>query len=162
MKPIDKSQAPTIDNAYHAEHVRLLTGSFFRVTGNRLAADDYDDEEIAQLIFNADKVVVSHGIEKDPIFNYANRLAMELFEMSWTEFVAMPSRLSAEAPHRDERARLMRTVATQGFIDNYSGVRISKSGKRFMIEAATVWNVTDTDGKYCGQAATFDRWRGVD
>jgi hypothetical protein len=50
-------------------------------------------------------------------------------------------------------------VASQGFIDNYQGVRISNSGQRFMIDQAIVWNLTDPAGNYCGQAATFDQWQ---
>jgi len=44
-------------------------------------------------------------------------------------------------------------------IDDYAGVRISKHGRRFMIEQATVWNLIDGHGKYCGQAAMFGVWR---
>ena len=71
----------------------------------------------------------------------------------------MPSRLTAEAPDRAARARLLAQVAAQGFIDDYAGVRISRAGKRFLIERATVWNLTDDQGRLCGQAATFQTWR---
>jgi hypothetical protein len=43
-------------------------------------------------------------------------------------------------------------------VDDYSGVRVSKSGRRFRIERAIVWNLTDAAGTHCGQAASFDRW----
>ena len=91
-------------------------------------------------------------------FNYGNAAALRLFEMTWAEFTALPSRLSAEPTHRDERARLLDTVARQGFIDDYRGIRISKSGARFTIEQATVWNVIDDSGTLVGQAATFSAW----
>jgi hypothetical protein len=71
----------------------------------------------------------------------------------------MPSRLTAEAPDRTERARLLAEVAARGFIDDYSGVRISRTGQRFRIERATVWNLSDDEGRRCGQAATFRTWR---
>lgn len=58
-----------------------------------------------------------------------------------------------------ERARLLQQVTEHGFINDYSGVRISKTGKRFVIEQATVWNLIGTAGTICGQAATFSRWR---
>jgi hypothetical protein len=45
-----------------------------------------------------------------------------------------------------------------GFIDDYSGIRISKGGKRFWIRNATVWNLIDANGARVGQAARFDRW----
>ena len=78
--------------------------------------------------------------------------------MSWTELTHTPSRLTAEAPNRAERARLLAAVTQRGFIDDYSGVRISKSGRRFRIDRATVWNLLTETGQPCGQAAMFDRW----
>ncbi|HCB13671.1 MAG TPA: hypothetical protein DEP36_08925 [Gammaproteobacteria bacterium] len=37
-------------------------------------------------------------------------------------------------------------------------MRIARTGRRFMIERATVWNLTDAAGQRCGQAATFRDW----
>ena len=158
----DKSLVPNQDNAYHVEHARLLASSYSILTGSNLISAKITDKAFGEVLFNASRVVVSHGTEQDPIFNYANQLALTLFEMSWHEFVSLPSRLSAEALHREERAKLMQTVTAQGYIDDYAGVRISKNGRRFMIEAATVWNIVDLDGRYCGQAASFDQWRFLD
>jgi hypothetical protein len=57
---------------------------------------------------------------------------------------------------------LLATVARQGFIDDYRGVRIAKSGGRFVIEQATVWNLLDENRAHYGQAATFSHWRYLD
>jgi len=70
----------------------------------------------------------------------------------------MPSRLSAEPLAREERARLLAAVTARGFVDDYAGVRISRTGRRFRIERATVWNLADPAGLRLGQAAAFDRW----
>jgi hypothetical protein len=110
-------------------------------------------------LWNAPRAIVAHGTEADPIFFYGNRLALELFEMSFEDFTRLPSRYSAEPLERDARARLLERVARQGYVDDYSGVRIAASGKRFMIEAATVWNLIDEAGNHCGQAAAFSNWR---
>ena len=69
-----------------------------------------------------------------------------------------PSRLTAEPMHRDERAEMLRRTSRDGYIDDYRGVRISTTGRRFLIERATVWNVLDTAGQPAGQAATFSDW----
>jgi hypothetical protein len=74
----------------------------------------------------------------------------------------MPSRLTAEAPERDERARLLERTARDGYVDDYRGVRISTTGRRFVIERAIVWNLEDADGKPVGQAATFAVWKPLD
>jgi hypothetical protein len=47
----------------------------------------------------------------------------------------------------------------QGFIDDYKGVRISGTGKRFLVEQAIVWNVVGAEGEPLGQAATFSKWK---
>jgi hypothetical protein len=112
----------------------------------------------AEAVFNAPFVIVSHGTELDPVLNYGNRRALELWEMDWETLVKTPSRYTAEAPNRAERARLLEAVTRDGFICDYAGVRISSKGRRFRIEKATVWNLIDLAGAYHGQAATFDRW----
>ena len=114
--------------------------------------------EIAEKLFHAPFVIVSHGTETDPILNYGNLTALSLWEMSWDEFTRTPSRLTAEAPNREERARLLAAVTQRGFIDNYSGVRISKTGRRFHIKQATVWNLLTENNEPCGQAAMFTHW----
>jgi hypothetical protein len=95
------------------------------------------------------------------MLNYGNRAALALWEMTWEELTRMPSRLTAEAPVREERARLLEAVARNGYIDDYSGIRVSKHGRRFRIERATVWNVINAEGARVGQAARFDRWKPV-
>ena len=114
--------------------------------------------ELARAVFEAPFVVVSHGTEADPVLNYGNRTALTLWEMPWEELTRTPSRLTAEAPGREGRARLLEAVTRRGFIDDYSGVRISKTGRRFRISRATVWNLLTEDDRPCGQAAMFDRW----
>ena len=99
-----------------------------------------------------------HGIEADPVLNYGNAAALTLWEMSPEELRRTPSRLTAEPVHRDERARLLERTRRDGYVDDYAGVRVSKTGKRFRIEQAIVWNLADATGVHRGQAATFDRW----
>ena len=65
------------------------------------------------------------------------------------------SRLSAEAPLRDERQALLDRVTRHGFIDDYAGIRISAKGRRFAIRQAIVWNLIAVDGTRHGQAAAF-------
>ena len=155
--------APCPENNFLWEHVRHLLWSYEHFTGQPLVAGDRSYEaDIAKRVFEASFALVSHGTQTDPIFNYANQTAMELFEMSWFEFTALPSKCSAEPVSREERAKLLEQVTRDNYIDDYSGIRISKNGKRFCIEQATVWNVIDKDSRdYLGQAAVFSRWKEV-
>lgn len=144
---------------YLAEHGRRLCQSFRHLLGEDLIDPALSPMAVAQALYDAPFVLVSHGTEADPIFNYANRTAQRLFEFSWQEFTALPSRLSAELPNRAERARLLAEVTQQGYIRDYAGVRIAKSGRRFYIQNAIVWNVTDDAGTPYGQAAMFRQWQ---
>ena len=150
---------PGPENHYLAEHIDLLRRSLRALTGRDLIAGDPSREEAAEQIYRASFAVLSHDTAPDPVLTYANRCALDLFELTWDQLVGMPSRLTAEAPDRDERARLLDRVTAQGYIDDYAGVRVSRSGRRFRIEAATVWNLTDGEAGCQGQAATFAVWR---
>lgn len=140
-------------------HVMRLLCSYRRWTGKDLIPPPFDAESACLSLKSASFVLVSHGIEKDPVLNYGNDLALQLWEMDWERFTQTPSRLTAEAPNQEERARLLAQVSRFGYIEDYSGVRISASGRRFLIEKAVVWNVMDEREGYCGQAATFSQWK---
>jgi hypothetical protein len=139
-------------------HAACLVHSFKNWTGRALLPDYEPGSVLVEKLFAAPFVLVAHGTEADPVLNYGNLAALNLWEMTWEEFTRTPSRLTAEAPNRVERARLLDTVTRQGYIDDYFGVRISKSGRRFRITRATVWNLLTVEGRPCGQAATFSNW----
>jgi len=149
---------PAESNDYLAGHVQLLRDSLRALTGRDLVGDDLSALEAARQIFHAPFVVLSHNTNTDPLLTYANLAALQLFEMPWEDLILTPSRLTAEATVRAERERLLTRVAAQGFIDDYSGVRVSCSGRRFSINKATVWNLADPAGQYRGQAAMFANW----
>jgi hypothetical protein len=150
-------QAPILDLAT-VGHAALLLDSFARLLGRELVPRVGTAAEQTERLFLAPLVVVSHGTEADPVLNFGNAAALALWEMDWATLTRTPSRLTAEPVHRDERARLLERTRRDGFVDDYSGVRISRTGKRFRIEQAIVWNVIDAAGVLRGQAATFDRW----
>ena len=149
---------PGPDNRYLIDHIAILRRSLRKLTGRDLLDGGATDADGARLLFQAPFVLLSHNRAPDPILTYGNRSALALFDLSWEELTSMPSRLTAEAPNREERARLLDQVTSKGYIDDYSGVRISSDGRRFRIERATVWNLTDDNGHPCGQAATFSEW----
>jgi hypothetical protein len=141
------------------QHAATLARSHRRFTGRDLLPGLFNPLGLSRNLFEAPFVVVSHGTEPDPVLNYGNAAALRLWEMSWEELTRTPSRLTAEAPLREERARLLAAVTAHGFIDDYSGIRISKTGRRFHIARATVWNLVTERGEPCGQAATFSEWK---
>ncbi|MHB8534166.1 MAG: MEKHLA domain-containing protein [Sulfuricaulis sp.] len=151
-------QEPDPGNGYLTEHAQMLIASYRRWTGRDLIDPEMPSVTQAQALYEAPFVVASHGIGPDPVFNYANRAALALFEATWDQFTSMFSRLSAEPVARAERDALLSRVTAQGFMDDYGGVRVSTRGRRFRIERATVWNVMDTRGGRQGQAVVFRDW----
>jgi len=149
---------PTEKNNFLVKHVLDIRNSYRQLLLKELIPDIHSDKQFARQLFYAPFALVTHGTASDPVFNYANLKALELFELSWEDFIHLPSRLSAEPVNQAERDRLLAEVTEKGYIDHYEGVRISSTGKRFLIRNAVVWNLMDKNQCYKGQAARFDQW----
>jgi hypothetical protein len=137
---------------------QLLLDSFRHWMGEDLLERGGSPAEQAQALFEAPFVVISHGTESEPILNYGNQAALELWEMTWEQLTSTPSRQTAEPQNRQERARMLALAEEQGYCSGYGGIRVSASGKRFLVMGASVWNVLDHQSRRIGQAATFSRW----
>ncbi|WP_421783359.1 MEKHLA domain-containing protein [Kiloniella litopenaei] len=148
---------------FQEQHAKRLIDSFKAVTGKDLIKLDKEKSWGRQL-FEAPFVVVSHNGGADPVLNYGNLIALNLWEMSWDDFTKTPSRKTAEPEFRDDRAIMLRQAKEKGYFDNYRGIRISSKGKRFLIEEAIIWTVppikesNNPDTLRAGQAATFSSW----
>jgi hypothetical protein len=140
-------------------HTQRLLHSYQHWMGQFLFDLTASPEYIAYGLFEAPFVVVSHGMEPDPIFNYANRKALELWELSWDDFIQMPSRKSVDKIMQEDRENLLFEAVTKGFTRNYTGIRTSSTGKRFWIKDTILWNVLDENNQRCGQAASFSNWQ---
>ncbi|MBY0381181.1 MAG: MEKHLA domain-containing protein [Xanthobacteraceae bacterium] len=146
------------DLRFDRDFFDLLTGSFQRIVGYALTEQP---QTPLWLFHDAPFAVLAHDGGTDPRFIYANQSALDRFGYNLDELIGIPSRLSAEAPERAERQRLLDAVNRDGFISDYRGIRITKSGERFWIENAVVWQLIDDRGRLHGQAATFSQWRDV-
>lgn len=140
------------------ERSLLILDSYRHWLGEDLISREGSAAELARRLFLAPCVVVAHGREADPVLSYGNRCALDLWELTLAQFLATPSRMTAEPLHRDERDRLLQRTREQGYVDDYRGIRVSRTGRRFLIERATVWNLRDSRGELLGQAATFAEW----
>ena len=140
------------------EWTQYLLDSYANLVKKELIPREGTPLEQAERLFKISFVVASHGLEDDPILNYGNQTALDLWEMDWEQFTKTPSRLTAEPVNREERECMLEQARTHGYISDYRGIRISRSGKQFLVESATVWNVHKPDGTPLGQAATFSNW----
>jgi MEKHLA domain-containing protein len=147
-----------LDLVFLARHTSILCASYQHWTGLPLIGVQPGTKNAVDKLFDAAFAVVSHDTQPDPVFNYANWQAQQLFGMDWDEITRLPSRYSAEEMNRIERVRLLQRVAQHGYVEDYCGVRIARDGMRFAIRNATVWNLLDEQGSYCGQAALIRDW----
>ena len=137
-------------------HVKNVLDSFEKLTGKKIIKRSSPVIDYKK-IENGKFVLVSHNTEKDPILNYGNAFALNLWEMDWNSFITTPSRKTAEEDKREKRKEMLEIVTQQGYYDNYEGIRISSLGKRFLIKDAIIWCVFNENGKKIGHAAFFDK-----
>lgn len=139
-------------------HTQILLDSFRHWLGRELIPRSGDAAAEARAVFEAPFAVLSGGTEEDQVLNYGNAVTLRLWAMDWETLIRTPSRQTAEPLHQAARAEFLKRVREQGYVDDYSGIRISARGERFRIENAIVWNLRDSAGGYAGQAATFSSW----
>ena len=132
-----------------------LVTSFRVAIGKALLAPG--SVQLSKALFEAPFALLAHDASSDPIYNFGNQRALLLWEMNFDEFTRMPSRLCAEPVHQATRQAFLSEVERCGFVAGYTGIRISKTGRRFRIVDAVCWNVFDAQGVRLGQAACFDR-----
>lgn len=137
----------------------LLTQSYRRLLGQSLVPQGVSLNVAAQWLYEeAPFGVLAHTPDPDPVFMYGNKAAQKCFDYSWQELTRLPSRLSAEAPNREERQQFLDRVMRDGYASGYRGVRVTKGGKRFLIEDATLWQLYSPDNTFHGQAVVIPRW----
>jgi hypothetical protein len=147
---------PCPDNNYHTEHVLIMLENLKKWTGYDLIQEyGFSLDKLGEQIFNADFYILSHDNSADPILTYGNDRVLKQWEVSWQELTNMHSRATAKPVDRAARAVMMAQVKAQNYIDGYGGVRISKTGKEFMISNGIVWNLFVGNGDFYGQAAWF-------
>ena len=145
-------------NPWVVQWTQYLLNNYARLVKQELLPREGTVLEQAKLLFKSSFVIASHGLQDDPILNYGNQTALDLWEMDWEQFIQTPSRLTTEPINREERARMLEQAKTQGYISDYRGIRVSRSGKRFLVERATVWSIQKPDGTPLGQGAKFLFW----
>ena len=140
----------------------LLVDSHDRLLRRSLIDGEKGVWSTAEWLWQAPFCLLATDPTPDARFTYVNAAAQACFGYDLNEFIGLPSRLSAEAPLREERQRLIDAVTRDGFAADVQGVRVTKSGRRFRIEGGTVWSLIDRSGIRHGTAAVFRTWHPVD
>jgi hypothetical protein len=100
--------------------------------------------------------------DHDPVFTFVNDAACRLFLYDKKKFIGLQSKLSAQVENREERFKMLLQAGENGYISNYSGVRVNSQGKRFKIRDALIWSLKDDSGLEIGQATVIPYWEFID
>ena len=138
-----------------------ILDSYARRIGRELLHRSGDPLDDAERLLAYEAIVLSHDAGVDPRFVYANSAAASLWRMSIDEMIGMPSRLSAPADARDDRARMLSDASRDGVLSGYNGERVASDGTKFQIMDATLWTVDGYPGG-SGQAVVFSQWEPID
>ena len=103
------------------EWTQRLLDSYRHWTSRDLIERIGEADVQAHRLFHSPFVVVSHGAEADPLLNYGNQVALDLWAMPWGQLVQTPSRLTAEPVNRAEREGMLAQAKSQGYFDRYRG-----------------------------------------
>ena len=153
-------------------HVKLLDRSLTKLSAgcgiyermNIPRSKSITDEDIYQSICRNERyILISHGTEESPIYNFGNIACLKAFARSWENQVSMPSSESVVCRSQDEASRieLMQSVTDYGIFDGkLNGYRVRDDGKFIKLTEGVVWNCyeygDDEEKTYIGQAAFFD------
>ncbi|WP_310481033.1 MEKHLA domain-containing protein [Chamaesiphon sp. VAR_48_metabat_403] len=147
---------PAPENNYHQEHVVIMLKNLHRWTGCDLIQEyGFSLAKLGQQVFEADFYILSHDNTTDPILTYGNQRVLDLWEVSWAELTTMHSSTTAKLVDRSARAAMMERVKIHNYLDNYNGIRVSKTGTEFQIVDGTIWNLFIDKVDFYGQAAWF-------
>lgn len=111
-----------------------------------------------QELFACGFPVLAHDGGPEPKLTYANAAALGLWDAPWDDLVGLPSRLTAPIAEQAERSLALNKAKSEDAIEGYSGIRISRKGRRFMIQNARIWTLWDEQQQAFGQAASFSNW----
>ena len=92
------SDKPRLQHGWLEQSQNILD-SYFRLLGRHLIDRQGTPAEQAETLYGAPFVVVSHGTQADPLLNYANAIALDLWKISIPKLLETPSRMTAETMH---------------------------------------------------------------
>ena len=143
------------------DRAREILDSYRRLLGRDLVARSGDPGEDARRLFHLPLAVLAHDTSTDPLLDWANLAAGRAFDAAPESLLGRPSADTAPADAVADRNELFDVLARQGFVTGYSGVRISLSGRRFVIDDVTVFEVADAAGRPAGHAAVIGATRAA-
>jgi PAS domain-containing protein len=137
----------------------VILDSFRRCVGRDLVGRSGDPADDARRLFDLPQAVLAHDTSPAPLLDWANLAAARAFDATPETLLGRPSADTAPADATADRRQLFEALARDGFVTGYSGVRVSLTGRRFIIDDVTVFEVTDAAGRPAGHAAVIGSTR---
>ncbi len=138
-----------------------ILDSFRRHIGHDLIDRSGDPSEDARRLFELPQAVLAHDASAQPRLDWVNAAAAAAFDATPETLIGRPSSATAPPDATADRRQLFEILARRGFVTGYSGVRISLTGRRFIIEDVTVFALVDEAGRPAGHAAVIGATRPV-
>jgi hypothetical protein len=152
--------APGHENNYQAAFIGRVIDSFARATGKSLIHQaGIDSEAPGRSAWLGNFALLTHRGDARATLNYGNAFALSLWEYDWNTFVSTPSAATAPDEASELRDVVMKKVGHDNFVAGYSGARISRTGRRFLIQDVTIWRLMDEAGGSFGVGAFFRHYR---
>ncbi len=111
-------------------HIKYLDRSLVDLTGrgvyermNLTIPEESTDDDIYQMVCRNERyVLISHGTQKEPVYNFGNSACLQAFARSWENLTSMPSKKCVISMSEDEalRIQLMQNVTDYGFVGKLS------------------------------------------
>tara|TARA_Y100001970_G_scaffold144480_1_gene177441 strand:- start:413 stop:892 length:480 start_codon:yes stop_codon:yes gene_type:complete len=150
---LNKNDFPSSANNWRNDIAEITIASYEHFIGESVVDCKDKFSSSSEALFHLKHPLLVHDTQSDPIFCYGNLLALKIFEYNWKELLKLPSRLSAEVTQQKDRSKMMKEIQKTGYAKGYSGIRITKTGKRIQIEDTTIWNLLGPNSQFSGQAA---------
>jgi hypothetical protein len=149
-----------IDACFTTRACEILD-SYLRLLGRDLVERSGDEADDARRLFDLPLAVLAHDTSPVPLLDWANGAAARAFDAAPEALLGRPSADTTPADAVADRRALFDVLARRGFVTGYSGVRVSLTGRRFMIDDVTVFALADAAGRPAGHAAVIGSTRAV-
>jgi len=147
------------DDRHFVTRATVILDTHRRLLGRELILRSGDAAEDARRLFDLPQAVLAHDTAPRPLLDWANFAAARAFDATPETLLGRPSADTAPADATADRRALFDVLARQGFVTGYSGVRVSVTGRRFIIEDVTVFALVDEAGRPAGHAAVIGSTR---
>ncbi len=141
--------------------VACLLVSYRQAFGHHLLSVEKSQSSLrllSQELFAFSNPVMAHDSSQENLINYANSSALQLWACKWDQLVGKPSCLTAPVDQRKSRAFVLENALRRGSAVGYSGIRVDRLGRKFLIYNALIWTIWNENGDALGQAASFSNW----